>query len=103
MMVKRIISILIVTTFLLGVSIAFASRIEQLESHKHDGRVEQKYPRAFQIEERLLCIEGLKVLQTTVFSFSDGTGAAVSTIQLYEERNGRVVPASCVSKHAPKK
>lgn len=42
-------------------------------------------------ETIVLCVDGLKVLQ----SFGYGPGPGVSTIQLYEEKNGKVVPVRC--------
>jgi len=47
--------------------------------------------------DRILCVDGLKVFQTVAFGYGDGTGAAVSNIQLYEERKGNVVPVLCDS------
>jgi hypothetical protein len=44
---------------------------------------------------RVLCVDGLKVFQTIANGRGQGTGAAVSNIQLYEEQNGTVVPAKC--------
>ncbi|PLX84202.1 MAG: hypothetical protein C0617_08990 [Desulfuromonas sp.] len=48
--------------------------------------------------DRILCIDGLKVFQTVAFGFGSGSGAAVSNIQLYEERGGKVVPVRCEEK-----
>jgi len=47
------------------------------------------------VHDRVLCVDGLKVFQTIVFGFSKGGGAAVSTIQLMEEKNGMLVPVRC--------
>jgi hypothetical protein len=44
---------------------------------------------------RVLCVDGLKVFQTIANGRGQGTGVAVSNTQLYEERNGEVVPAKC--------
>ena len=44
---------------------------------------------------RVLCVDGLKVFQTIANGRGQGTGVAVSNTQLYEERNGKVVPAKC--------
>ena len=40
---------------------------------------------------KVLCVDGLKVFQTV--TYASGTG--VSNIQLYEEKNGKVVPVRC--------
>lgn len=48
--------------------------------------------------DRVLCIDGMKVFQTIAFGAGNGYGAAVSNIQLYEEKNGKVVPATCTDK-----
>ena len=45
--------------------------------------------------DRVLCVDGLKVFQTIAFGYGDGTGAAISNIQLYEEKDGKVVPVRC--------
>lgn len=45
-------------------------------------------------ETIVLCVDGLKVLQ----SFGYGPGPGVSIIQLYEEKNGTVVPVRCNNK-----
>lgn len=42
-------------------------------------------------EDRILCVDGLKVFQTS--TTGDGTG--VSNIRLYEEKDGKVVPVRC--------
>jgi hypothetical protein len=46
-------------------------------------------------ENRVLCVDGLKVFQTIANGRGQGTGVGVSNTQLYEERNGKVVPAKC--------
>lgn len=54
--------------------------------------------------DRVLCIDGMKVFQTIAFGAGNGYGAAVSNIQLYEEKNGKVIPATCTDKRKnPKK
>jgi hypothetical protein len=52
--------------------------------------------------DRVLCIDGMKVFQTIAFGAGNGYGAAVSNIQLYEEKNGKVVPAICTDKRKKK-
>ena len=50
-----------------------------------------------EINDRVICVDGFKVFQTVAYGFcNDGGGAAVSNIQLYEDKEGRVVPARCV-------
>lgn len=41
---------------------------------------------------RVLCVDGLKVFQS---SFYDSRGG-ITMIQLYEEKNGNIVPARCM-------
>ena len=53
--------------------------------------------------DRILCIDGMKVFQTIAFGAGNGYGAAVSNIQLYEEKNGKVVPATCTDKRKNRK
>ncbi len=50
----------------------------------------------------VICVDGLKLLQTVGPAASGAWGSAgynlnpaVSTVQLYEERDGRVVPVRC--------
>ena len=47
------------------------------------------------VHDRVLCVDGFKVFQTIVFGFVKDGGAAVSNIQLMEEKNGMLVPARC--------
>ena len=47
-------------------------------------------------EIKVLCVDGLKVLQS--FGYGTGPGPGVSIIQLYEEKNGNVVPVRCNNK-----
>ena len=47
------------------------------------------------VHDRVLCVDGFKVFQTIVFGFVKGGGAAVSNIQLMEEKNGNLVPVRC--------
>jgi len=47
--------------------------------------------------DRVLCVDGLKVFQTLSYGYGNGSGAAVSNIQLYEEQDGKVVPVRCRS------
>ncbi|MBU0483850.1 MAG: hypothetical protein KKB30_04985 [Proteobacteria bacterium] len=45
--------------------------------------------------DRVICVDGLKLFQTIGPGWGDGAAPAVSTIQLYEERGGKVVPVKC--------
>jgi len=47
------------------------------------------------VHDRVICVDGFKVFQTIVFGFAKDGGAAVSNIQLMEERNGSLVPVLC--------
>jgi len=47
------------------------------------------------VHDRVICVDGFKVFQTIVFGFAKDGGAAVSNIQLMEERNGNLVPVRC--------
>lgn len=47
------------------------------------------------VHDRVLCVGGVRVFQTIVFGFKHDGGAAVSNIQLMEERDGKVVPVRC--------
>ena len=47
------------------------------------------------VHDRVICVDGFKVFQTIVFGFVKDGGAAVSNIQLMEEKNGMLVPARC--------
>jgi hypothetical protein len=47
------------------------------------------------VHDRVLCVDGYKVFQTIVFGFVKDGGAAVSNIQLMEEKDGMLVPVRC--------
>ncbi len=47
------------------------------------------------VHDRVLCVDGFKVFQTIVFGFVKDGGAAVSNIQLMEEKKGMLVPVRC--------
>ena len=49
------------------------------------------------VHDRVLCVDGFKVFQTIVFGFVKDGGAAVSNIQLMEERSGNLVPVRCTN------
>ena len=56
---------------------------------------EQGGPDLKNVHDRVLCVDGFKVFQTIVFGFINDGGAAVSNIQLMEERSGNLVPVRC--------
>ena len=90
-MPKRFLQVLFVVFFLsFSVSI-LASEIKELQ---RNSVVLPSYSKYGYID-RVLCIDGLKVLQTIAFDKDKGTGAAVSNIQLYEDKKGNVVPVRC--------
>jgi hypothetical protein len=89
-MLKRILQVVMVSFVVFSSAFVFASEVKELSSQERGpGR---KRPSA---SDRLLCVDGLKVFQTIAFGYGDGTGAAVSNIQLFEEENGKVVPVRC--------
>ena len=91
MMSIRLLQVILVV-FVLSFSVSlFASEIKELKA-MGDLNVEGK---RVDREDRILCVDDLKVFQTIAFGYGNGTGAAVSNIQLYEEKNGKVVPVSC--------
>ena len=47
------------------------------------------------VHDRIICVDGFKVFQTIVFGFTPEGGAAVSNIQLMEEKDGKLVPVRC--------
>ncbi len=48
--------------------------------------------------DRVICVDGLKLFQTTGMGGGTSTVQVISTIQLYETKNGKVVPATCNAK-----
>ncbi len=48
------------------------------------------------VHDRVICVDGFKVFQTLVFGLVNESGAAaVSNIQLMEEKGGKLVPVRC--------
>ena len=89
-MLKRFLQVVMVFLVVFSSAFVFASEIKELSREERgSGRVR---PSA---ADRVLCVDGLKVFQTIAFGYGDGTGAAVSNVQLYEEKNGKVVPVHC--------
>ena len=90
-MLKRFLQVFIFVFLVCTAATVFASEIKELKvapgnlpTHKNSGTA-----------DRVLCIDGLKVFQTIAFGAGNGYGAAVSNIQLYEEKDGQVVPVRC--------
>ena len=67
----------------------FASEIIELA---RNGEVDRDDRGRF---DRVMCVDGLKVFQSLAYGYGNGSGAAVSNIQLYEDKNGKVVPVRC--------
>jgi hypothetical protein len=80
-MVKKSLIACVAAVLLAGTATA---RITEIESWRKetDGVVR---------ETTVLCIDGQKY----VFVFGNGTGTAASLIQVFEEQDGRIVPAPC--------
>ena len=89
--------LLTVIVFLLAVSTASAKIREQ----EHNSDISRQVKG--HSTDRVLCIDGMKVFQTIAFGAGNGYGAAVSNIQLYEEKNGKVIPATCTDKRKKSK
>ncbi len=50
------------------------------------------------ITQKVLCVDGLKFFQTIGPGSSERSALIVSTVQMYESKKGRVVPATCKMK-----
>jgi hypothetical protein len=83
---KKIICTVAVMLFISGNS-AFAE-IKEVEKDRGGAGLQNVY-------DRVLCVDGHKVFQTIAFGFKGEGGAAVSTIQLMEEKDGKLVPVKC--------
>ena len=109
---KLIILFVIIFSFLplVGFSEIIVSSTEQLSFGNSVGKderdeAEHSRKRIIGVSRFVLCVDGLKVFQTIGPAAGGIWGSsgynlnqAVSTIQLYEERNGKVVPATCSDK-----
>lgn len=90
-----------------GFSDIVVSSVDKLSFENSVGKderdmAEHSRKRIIGVSRFVLCVDGLKVFQTIGPSASGVWGSSgynlnqtVSTIQLYEERDGRVVPATC--------
>ena len=92
----RLLQVILVVYVLSFSASVFASEIKasEIKELKAAGDLSVK-GKMMDREDRVLCVDGLKVFQTIAFGYGNGTGAAVSNIQLYEEINGKVVPVRC--------
>jgi hypothetical protein len=87
----RVMLVLFVVILSFGSSSLFGSEIKEMAKRvDHEGG---------QLMVRVLCVDGMKVFQTVAYGIGNGSGAAVSNIQLYEEKNGKTVPIRCDSKN----
>ncbi len=87
-----------------GITATEVSALGFTDSVGQDQRdmVEHKRMRVIGLRRFVLCVDGLKLLQTVGPAAAGAWGSAgynlnpaISTVQLYEERDGRVVPARC--------
>lgn len=84
-----------VTVIFLNLSFIFAqpvfsSEIKELTASyvNHTAAIRQSI-------DRVICVDGLKVFQTIVFGYGQGSSASISNIQLYESKDGTTVPVKC--------
>lgn len=89
---KRLLQGLMVVFLLCLAASVLAAEITPLEVKWEVGKDDEPMRR---MADKVLCVDGLKVFQTVAFGYGDGSGAAVSNIQLYEEKDGKVVPVRC--------
>ncbi len=89
---KRLLQGIIVMFLLCSAASVLASEVVHLTTKWEVGSDDEPMRR---MADKILCVDGLKVFQTVAFGYGDGSGAAVSNIQLYEEKHGKVVPVRC--------
>ena len=89
-MLKRFLQVFIVVFVVCSAVSVFAYEIKEIA---RQNRVRSDVPEDSQ--DRILCVDGLQVFQTIAFGAGKGNGVAISNLQLYEEKNGKVVPATC--------
>lgn len=92
-MSRRLLQVVVVVFVLFLTGSVFASEIKELTIAPHSRSRE-----GLGGIDRVLCVDGLKVFQTATY----GQGTAVSNLQLYEEKNGNVVPVRCDESSAKK-
>lgn len=100
-MLKRTLLLAFVLFSAFGSTTGVAGEIKELEAVYPNGREVRWGPgmggklEKANFVDRVLCVDGVKVFQTVVYTDSSTGGAAVSSIQLYEEKDGKTVPMLC--------
>lgn len=89
---KRLLQGIIILFLLCSAAPVLASEIVPLTITWEVGKDDEPMRR---MADKILCVDGLKIFQTVAFGYGDGGGAAISNTQLYEEKNGKVVPVRC--------
>jgi hypothetical protein len=84
-MTKIVVSLVVFSLFFLSTTSAFPA----IDEHDRTLRT------GLGVIDRVICVDGLKLFQTTSMGGGTGTLPAISTIQLYETKSGKVVPATC--------
>lgn len=87
-MTKTLVSLVVFSLFFLSTTAAFAAIDEQ----------DRTLRTGLGVIDRVICVDGLKLFQTTGMGGGTSTVQVISTIQLYETKNGKVVPATCDAK-----
>ena len=87
MRTKTFFSFILFAGITLAGSAAFAA-IDELERTIRPG---------LGVIDRIICVDGVKLFQTTGMGGSS-TIPVISTVQIYETKSGKVVPATCVPK-----
>lgn len=96
---KRILCVFLVG-FIMSSSAALAGistkeKAGKREPFKQGGKTGADMIQEGWLGDRVICVDGLKLFQTVGPAWGDRANPSVSTIQLYEERDGEVVPAKC--------
>ena len=86
----------VILFFLVTVTTVFAE-IKELDVSGQYGRWTRDGKKRVKIDH-VICVDTFKVFQTVAFGYGEGTGAAVSNIQLMEDRDGKLVPVRCLEK-----
>jgi hypothetical protein len=87
MRTRNSLAILVFSLFCLAASSASAA-IDELERTLRPG---------LGVIDRIICVDGVKFFQTTGMGGA-ATIPVISTIQIYETKSGKVVPATCKPK-----
>jgi len=86
-MSRKLLQVIIIVFVLCSAVSLFAFDIRTLHQSKIDDSSGTWH------QDAALCVDGLKVFRT--IAYQKNGGAAVSNIQLHEEKDGQVVPARC--------